>query len=150
MRGSLKYWSYFAAKMLLIGGVLAGILPLFRMLLPAPEPFLTADLQPMGHDLLYTICAYAFWMMAAGMIYVAVWDQRLRCRTCLRRLRMPIARGDLGRMLLLGRPHLEYICAYGHGTLKVPELHFAGNEPTNWAKHEDIWTELELLDTEKR
>jgi hypothetical protein len=53
-------------------------------------------------------------------------------------------------MLQVGRPHTEYICPYGHGTLKVPELQITGKEPIDWAEHQDIWRELELLDTEKR
>lgn len=147
----MKYWGYFLAKLTAILLFMRGVWPVFQSLLPEPDELLRAnDIHPMGRDLAYTTCVYAFWLAGAGLLYLAIWDQRLRCRTCLRRLRMPIARGDFGRMLLIGRPHMEYICAYGHGTLKVPELQFAGKEPTNWDEHQDIWTELETLGPGKR
>ena len=47
-----------------------------------------------------------------------IWDQRYRCRVCLRRLRMPVETGSWSRMLQFGRPRIEYICPYGHGTLR--------------------------------
>jgi hypothetical protein len=53
-------------------------------------------------------------------------------------------------MLLSGRPHTEYICTYGHGTLKVPDVQFTGKEPIDWAEHQDIWKELELIDADRR
>ncbi|MBI3679572.1 MAG: hypothetical protein HY235_04170 [Acidobacteria bacterium] len=146
----MKYWAYFAAKLVAVAALMRGLWPLVQRLLPEPEPFLMADLHPMGHDLGYTLGVYGFWLIGAGLLYLAVWDQRFRCRTCLRRLRMPIARGSWNHMLLLGRPHTEYICLYGHGTLKVPDLHLTGKESPDWAEHRDIWTELELLDAGKR
>ena len=33
-------------------------------------------------------------------------------------------------MLRLGRPAMEYICPYGHGTLNIEELKIAGAIPT--------------------
>ena len=64
--------------------------------------------------------------MCAGVLYLIIWDQRYRCRVCLRRLRMPIETGSWGRMLQFGRPRIEYICPYGHGTLKEDELQISG------------------------
>ncbi|MBV6432674.1 MAG: hypothetical protein IANPNBLG_02816 [Bryobacteraceae bacterium] len=145
----MRYWGYFAAKLIAIVALLSAVWPVFRRLLPAPQPFLYEHLDQMGHDLGYTALVYGFWLAAAGLVYLSVLDQKYRCRTCLRRLRMPIARGSWSR-LLTGRPHTEYICPYGHGTLKVPELHLTGKEPNDWAEHQDIWTELELLDTHRR
>ena len=29
-------------------------------------------------------------------------------------------------MLLFGRPQIEYICPYGHGTLREDDLHISG------------------------
>jgi hypothetical protein len=83
-------------------------------------------------------------------MYFIVQDQKLRCRTCNRKLRMPIAVGSWASMLRFGRPHMEYICPFGHGTLKVPELQITGKEPVAWDEHEDMWRELELLETGKR
>ena len=71
---------------------------------------------------------FLFFLSArAGILFLIVWDQRYRCRTCGRRLRMPVLTGRYAQMLLYGQPKLEYICTYGHGTLKVPELHIGGN-----------------------
>jgi len=147
----MKYWGYFAGKLLavLVFMRLAWP-PLHRALLPNPEPSVYSHLDPMGHDMLYSFGVFGFCLVGAGLLYLIVLDQRYRCRTCACKLRMPIARGSWARMLQLGRPHTEYICPYGHGTLKVPELQITGKEPIDWAEHQDIWKELELLDTEKR
>jgi hypothetical protein len=73
-----------------------------------------------------------------------VQDQRYRCRTCLRKLRSPISAGSWPNSLLLGRPRREYICIYGHGTLKVPEEQITGSGTPDWQPHsEDILKELE-------
>ena len=86
-----------------------------------------------------------------GVIFLIFLDQRYRCRTCGRRLCMPVTTGRYAQMLLFGPPKTEYICVYGHGTLKVPELHITGKEPSAWEPHEDIWKELYTLhDREKK
>jgi hypothetical protein len=47
-------------------------------------------------------------------------------------------------MLLFGQPRTEYICIYGHGTLKIPEVELTGSKRPDWQKHDDdIWKELE-------
>ena len=147
----VKYWGYLAVKLLAVAAIVCGSWPLVhRSLLPGPEPSVYSHLEPMGHDMTYSFGVLVFFLVSSGLLYLAVLDQRYRCRTCLRRLRMPISRGSWARMLQVGRPHTEYICPYGHGTLKVPELQITGKEPIDWAEHQDIWRELELLDTEKR
>ena len=76
-------------------------------------------------------------------LYLCIWDQRYRCRMCLRRLRMPVETGSWSRMLFLGRPRIEYICPYGHGTLKLAELQISGLENPEWnAACREIWDEL--------
>lgn len=147
----MKYWGFFTMKALAAAGLLRALWPLYRDLFRAADPLVrAAGLDPMGHDLGYTVAVYLFWLFAAGIAWLVIWDQRYRCRTCLRRLRMPVRRGSYNRMLLVGRPHTEYICAYGHGALKVPELHITGKEPNDWAANQDMWKELELLDSDKR
>ena len=143
----MRYWALFAAKLAGVAVFLGLAWPLIRTLLPMREKVLQHRIHEMGDNLFwYSLAVYGFWMVGAGLVYLAVWDQRYRCRTCLRRLRMPIERGSWSR-LLTGRPTLEYICPFGHGTLKVPQLHLTGKEPTNWAEHQDIWKELEELST---
>ena len=83
-------------------------------------------------------------LLGAGLFYLVIWDQRRRCRTCLRRLMMPINSGSWGNMLRLGRPMTEYICPFGHGTLQIDELQITGKNTPNWQAHdENIWKELE-------
>ncbi len=62
---------------------------------------------------------------------------------------MPVARGSWTH-ILLGPPRTEYICPYGHGTLKVPELQIGGPHPPDWQAHEDIWKELFSTEETKR
>ncbi len=55
------------------------------------------------------------------------------------------ADGDrvVARPLLFGRPRIEYICPYGHGTLKEDELQISGSEDAEWTPHSgDIWEDL--------
>lgn len=93
-------------------------------------------------DLAYTSLLGVWFLFACGLFYLAVWDQRYRCRTCLRRLRMPIETGSWGFMLQQGRPQIEYICAYGHGKLNVEEVQISGAVSPEWTKQGDIWDEL--------
>jgi hypothetical protein len=46
-------------------------------------------------------------------------------------------------MLFLGRPRIESICPYGHGTLKEDELQIYGSETPEWSRNSgDPWEEL--------
>ena len=44
-----------------------------------------------------------------------------------------------------GQPRMEYICVYGHGTLKMPEVELTGPKSPDWQPQEDMWKELEAL-----
>ena len=62
-----------------------------------------------------------------------------------------VSAGSWPNMLLFGQPRTEYICLYGHGTLKVPEVQITGPHGPDWEPHdEDIWKELESLEETKR
>ena len=51
--------------------------------------------------------------------------------------------GSWSRILLFGRPQIEYICPYGHGTLREDDLHISGMSAAEWTPHsDDIWAEL--------
>ena len=95
-----------------------------------------------SYDLLYTSLVGVWFLFSYGLFYLAVWDQRYRCRTCLRRLRMPLETGSWSYMLQLGRPKIEYICPYGHGKLNIEEVHISGTVPPEWTDHGDMWDEL--------
>jgi hypothetical protein len=95
-----------------------------------------------SYDLLYTTLVGVWFQFSFGLFYLAIWDQRYRCRTCLRRLRMPVETGSWGYMLQLGRPRIEYICAYGHGKLNIEEVQITGKVTPEWTEHGDLWEEL--------
>jgi|RhiMethySRZTD1v2_1073278.scaffolds.fasta_scaffold35595_4 hypothetical protein len=139
----MRYWSYFAAKLVAAAAVLYGLLAILNWIYP-PAPELFAYLPPrFGYDLGYTLFVLVWFLMCTGALYLAIWDQRYRCRVCLRRLRMPVETGSWSRMLQLGRPRIEYICPYGHGTLKEDEFQISGAESPEWTPHsDDLWEEL--------
>jgi hypothetical protein len=147
----MKYWAYFAAKLAAATGVMRLVwLALVRLTPDTPADRYYWEVYHkgrFGHDLTWTFTVLLFWLLFAGLVYLAVWDQRRRCRVCLRRLRMPVERGSWTHLFLIGPPRTEYICPYGHGTLAVPEVHLSGTETPNWQPHgDDIWKELSSLD----
>jgi hypothetical protein len=131
----MKYWGYLAAKLAAGAGLAYAIAwAIYYCYLPQ-----SAD--AFAYDLTFRLLMLGHFLLCLGLLYIVVRDQRYRCRTCLRRLRMPIARGSWTH-ILLGPPRTEYICPYGHGTLNVSELHIGGPHPPDWQEHEDIWKEL--------
>jgi hypothetical protein len=141
----MRYWAYFAAKLAAAAVPLYGLLAWIGSSFPH-KPQGASDLWVLERGSLFLLCdlaLMAWFLLCAGVLYLAVRDQRLRCRVCLRRLRMPVETGSWGRMLLLGRPRIEYICPYGHGTLKEEELQISGLENPQWTPSpDDPWAEL--------
>jgi hypothetical protein len=146
----MKYWGFLLAKLsgaaLLIWAAWLAIALCF----PHRIYFKQYELAPFTHDLGYTVAMMIFFSFCTGLLYLVIWDQRYRCRTCLRRLRMPLTAGSWPNMLLIGQPRTEYICIYGHGTLKVPEVQITGAGSSDWEPHEDMWTELESIEAGKK
>ncbi|MDR3701221.1 MAG: hypothetical protein P4L56_16360 [Candidatus Sulfopaludibacter sp.] len=140
----MRYWAYFSAKLIVAGGVLYGLLLLLSGLLPEETRLNEYDAFRNGPLRLVNNLAFMGWfLLCAGVLYLIIRDQRYRCRVCLRRLRMPIETGSWGQMLQLGRPRIEYICPYGHGTLKAEELQISGLANPEWTPHsDDMWDEL--------
>jgi hypothetical protein len=137
----LRYWGFLLLK--LVGAALGSACALwFLNLFWLPRtPFFHLNKFQFGYDLLYTTLAGVWFLFSYGLFYLAIWDQKYRCRTCLRRLRMPIETGSWSKMLQLGRPQIEYICPYGHGKLNVSELQISGTD-SEWTEHGDLWEEL--------
>jgi hypothetical protein len=145
----MRYWAYLAAKIAVAGAALFGLLALLNWYWPPDPPFrfrgTSWQYQPprFAYDLGYTLAVLLWFLLCVGAIYAIFFDQRYRCRVCLRKLRMPIETGSWSRSLLFGRPRIEYICPYGHGTLKEDELQISGLENPEWTPHsDDIWDEL--------
>jgi hypothetical protein len=138
----MRYWAWFAAKLAIAGGIFRGLLALVSLVFPPDKD----PLAPLSKGATYLLCDLVLmlcFLLAAGTLYLIVWDQRYRCRVCLRRLRMPILIGSWSRMLQFGRPRMEYICLYGHGTLREDESHLSGHSIAEWTPHSgDIWAEL--------
>ena len=138
----MRYWAWFAAKLAVAAVGLAGTLKLVSKMFP-PD---TDLLAPLGKGVSFLLCDLALmlcFLLFAGALYLIVWDQRYRCRVCLRRLRMPIQIGSWSSLIQFGRPRIEYICPYGHGTLREDEVQLSGGANTEWTPHsDDIWAEL--------
>jgi hypothetical protein len=140
----MRYWGYFAAKLAAAAGILYGLLWLINGIWPAEKnPPAIAPLRDVQEILAYNIVVGAWFLLCFAALFLIVRDQRRRCRTCLRRLRMPVQTGSWGSMLLLGRPRTESICPYGHGTLKEEEVQISGTRSPEWTAHRDgLWEEL--------
>ena len=138
----MRYWAWFVVKLAVAAVVFGGLFKLIERGFPPDKD----PLAPLNDGMRFLLCDFALllgFLLLAGALYLIVRDQRYRCRVCLRRLRMPIATGSWGRILQLGRPRIEYICTYGHGTLSEDDLHISGLSGAEWTPHsEDIWTEL--------
>jgi hypothetical protein len=146
----MRYWLLLVAKLAVAGAVFAGLWFVMEWALPDPVTFRNAKesykLGRFGQDLRWTTAIFFYFLLAAGALALIVRDQRYRCRTCCRRLRMPVVSGAWDQMLRIGRPQLEYICPFGHGTLNVTMVNFTGLETDHWRHHDDnIWKELEQL-----
>jgi hypothetical protein len=153
----MKYWGFLLAKLIAAALLIWGTWFTIGLLMGRPIKIygrygiVEQQLSPFTHDLGYTVVMMLFFTFCVGLLYAIIWDQRYRCRTCLRRLRMPIAAGSWPNMLLIGQPRMEYICVYGHGTLKVPEVQITGPNGPDWQPHDDdIWKELESLEESKK
>ncbi|MBV8866098.1 MAG: hypothetical protein JO210_11955 [Acidobacteriaceae bacterium] len=148
--GEMKYWLYFSAKLLLGAGLVFALQLALVSIYPLPPP----QLEKFGpapplflHDMLFTFATLGVWLIGAGLLFTIIWDQRRRCRTCLRRLIMPIQRGSWGNMVVFGRPQTEWICPFGHGTLSIEDLQITGRQFPDWQPHDDnIWKELKSYD----
>ena len=147
----MRYWLYLATKLAVAFAFVYRLQIAVEHLFPIPPPprpgfgarhvmFLT--------DMPFTFAIIAVWLLSAALLYAIIWEHRRRCRTCFRRLIMPVATGSWGHMLSTGRPRTELICPFGHGTLKIEELNITGRNWPGWDQHdENIWKELESYTT---
>ena len=81
-------------------------------------------------------CFFLVWLLGSALALLR-WgrDVEARCRTCFRRLRLPVEEGEWGAILI--RPKsVESICPWGHGHLVVDRL------SARWTFSGDYWQEL--------
>jgi hypothetical protein len=138
------YWAFLGAKLVVAAAPLYGLLALVSGLFPV-RPKYASDFWPLENGnqaLLSNLALMGWFLVSVGVLYLIAWDQRHRCRVCLRRLRMPVETGSWSRMLQLGRPRIEYICPYGHGTLRQEEIQILGPETPQWDQTPDLWQDL--------
>ena len=140
----MRYWAFLAAKLVVAAAPIYALLAVISGLFPQ-RPEYASDLWRLetgGQTLLCNLALMAWFLAGTGLVYLILWDQRHRCRVCLRRLRMPVETGSWSRMLQLGRPRMEYICPYGHGTLRQEEIQILGLETPQWDQTPDLWKDL--------
>jgi hypothetical protein len=147
---NVRYWGFLALKVALSCAIAAVFLCEINYSWTPRYPLPQINWRLFGIDLLYTSLVGLWFLGTVGLVYLSILDQRYRCRVCLRRLRMPIERGSWSRMLQFGRPQVEYICIYGHGTLNVSEVQISGIENPEWKGQGDIWSELFAGDPDKK
>ena len=139
----MRYWAYLIAKLAVAAGIVFGFGLLADRLFPAPHSYDDGGPFLSFQAVSYALARMALTLFAIGLLWLIIWDQRYRCRVCLRRLRMPIETGSWSSILQFGRPRIEYICPYGHGTLKEDELQISGRANPEWTPNsDDIWEEL--------
>jgi len=142
IRSHVLYWGFLLLKLAVAVLISGALLALLNFFWTPRTPFLHLNRYQFIFDLGYTTLAGLWFLISYGLCYLVFWDQRYRCRTCLRRLLMPVETGSWSHMLRLGRPKMEYICAFGHGTLNIDELQITGSVPPGWKEHGDMWSEL--------
>lgn len=87
------------------------------------------------------LSSWLFLMGSMGVLFWSVYDQRRRCRICLRRLGLATHVGCPG-CLLLDWAGTELVCIQGHGMLHVPEMVACWQEPHKWTSLDESWQEL--------
>jgi len=142
MIGHLRYWGFLVLKLTLAGATSVFTLWFLNLFWWPYTPPFHLNPRQFGMELGYTTLVLVWFLFSYGLVYVAIWDQKYRCRTCLRKMMMPVEVGSWSSMLRLGKPEMEYICRYGHGRLNIPEVQISGREKAAWKQHGDVWEEL--------
>ncbi len=92
-------------------------------------------------DIWAFLTTFLFALSSVAVVWQSLVDQRLRCHVCLRKLAMPLPTGVIGSVLF-DAAATEYICAHGHGTLRVPHPALEQLQPPLWREPEGWCLEL--------
>ena len=139
----MKWWFLAAAKLIGLGLFFLFGLSVVDRIFPKGMTEITPSYEVIIH------LGYGFSMMGIALTtyvfgYFAWIDQRYRCRTCARRLRMPVASGSWSKATLFAPPQLEWICSFGHGTMRERQMRLTGKPKDEWNKHDDnFWKAFE-------
>jgi hypothetical protein len=127
-----KYWSFLAAKLLLI----SLLLPLAWL---ETGGFLRAHLSPGGLRVALTTASTLLFFGAFGCCVIwAFADQRQRCPDCLGHLALPVTIGSWASVF--NPVTTEFICDEGHGSLCMAESEMSGDD--RWIKLDASWKEF--------
>ncbi len=148
---ALRFWGFFSAKLAVLAGFMWMLWQGLNAALPEPDYFLGHRVGRFAQDLKWTSAILVYSLLGAGLLWLAVIDQRRRCKVCLRVLLMPVERGNWSRPVILSPPEMERICPYGHGTLAEPQAHLSTSGDAVWTGHDDdIWKELAEIERRER
>ena len=87
---------------------------------------------------------YSIWLFLPLAIAALSWsvrDQQRRCRTCLRRLELPVEIGRPGSVLL-NWAGTEMVCSEGHGVLYLADSPANSLDRDHWSKLDKSWESL--------
>jgi hypothetical protein len=87
---------------------------------------------------------FAIWVflpLAVAALSWSVRDQQQRCRTCLRRLELPVEIGRTGSVLL-NWAGTEMVCSQGHGVLYLPDSPANSLDRDRWSNLDESWSSL--------
>jgi hypothetical protein len=87
---------------------------------------------------------FSTWLFLLGCMGTLTWsiyDQRHRCRVCLRRFGLAAQVGCRG-CVFLSWAGTEMVCLEGHGMLRVPERVSSWQRPDQWMSLDDSLVEL--------
>lgn len=131
-RSGWKYWSFLAAKLL----ILSVLAPLAWVEL---ESFLRAHAGTGWFRAALSTASTLTFFGAFGCCVIWVFaDQRHRCPDCLGRLALPVTFGSWASVF--NPVTTEFICDEGHGSLSVAESEMSGDD--RWIKLDASWREL--------
>jgi hypothetical protein len=93
------------------------------------------------YPLVDELSIWVFLPMAIAVLSWSVHDQQSRCRTCLRRLELPV---DIGRTgsVLLNWSGTEMVCSQGHGILYLPDSPANSLDRDRWSNLDESWSNL--------
>src|SRR6266542_141220 len=83
----MKYWAYFISKLLAAACIASLLWAGLVWLVPeSPATLYYREVYKQArfaHDLPWTFALLIYSLLCAGLVYLSIWDQRRRCRTCM-------------------------------------------------------------------